>query len=146
MTWAQVVLYAAGTATLLAAGGGLIRLARGVWHLVQRAQRLMDDLLGEPARPGVDARPGVLERLAAIEERLSAVAALELSVRSLSRRLEAVERELHPNGGASLRDAVDRLSRPPAVEAAGGLVVERADTDPGEGARIAYGFTEQRSR
>src|SRR5690606_12371332 len=104
-----------------------------------RATRLMDDLLGEPARPGVEARPGVLERLATIEERLSTVAALE-------RRIAAIERELHPNGGTSFRDAVDRLGERPRVEASGMVQAERVTGPDAEGARLAYGFTEQRSR
>ncbi|MFC7582414.1 hypothetical protein ACFQYP_00390 [Nonomuraea antimicrobica] len=45
----------------------------------------LDDWKGEPARAGVEARPGIPERIALIEN------------------------ELRANHGTSLRDAVDRL-------------------------------------
>lgn len=48
-------------------------------------RQLLEDWHGEPSRPGVPARPGVMVRLAAIEC------------------------ELYPNGGGSLRDAVGRI-------------------------------------
>lgn len=34
------------------------------WRHLRRWMRMVDDLLGEPARPGQPARPGVMERLA----------------------------------------------------------------------------------
>lgn len=58
----------------------------------------MDDWAGEEPRPGVPGRPGVMERVSVIEDRLT-----------------RVEHELYPNSGQSLRDAVDlanqRLAR-----------------------------------
>lgn len=67
-------------------------LAGGVtvlWQLARFLKRLgdvSDDWNGEPARDGVPGRPGVMARLGAIEA------------------------ELHPNHGSSLRDAVDRVA------------------------------------
>jgi HAMP domain-containing protein len=53
-----------------------------------RKQRIFEsDWNGEPARPGVPGRAGIMERVAAIEG------------------------ELKPNGGGSLRDSVNRLER-----------------------------------
>lgn len=52
--------------------------------VIRKVEQFSEDWFGEPARPGVAARPGVMERIA---------------------KLNA---ELHPNGGSSLRDAVDR--------------------------------------
>ncbi|MEV0227974.1 hypothetical protein [Nonomuraea sp. NPDC050786] len=66
------------------AGGGAV-----VWKALAALKRwgnFTDDLFGEPAWPGVDARPGVMERL------------------------HAIEAELHPNHGSSLRDAVDGVA------------------------------------
>lgn len=73
---------------------GLWRLGRGVVRTAHRMNEFMDDWYGEPARAGVPARPGVLERVAGMESRLG-----------------RMEHELHPNAGGSLRDAVDEANR-----------------------------------
>ncbi|MBI1757969.1 MAG: hypothetical protein HYR62_01855 [Actinobacteria bacterium] len=52
------------------------------WRRLRRLWLLLDDWHGEPPRPGVPARPGVMVRLASIEA------------------------ELYPNGGTSLKDLV----------------------------------------
>ncbi|WP_329564652.1 hypothetical protein [Kitasatospora sp. NBC_01266] len=94
----------AGTLTQLAgwsmalgtiAGGAALlwRITRGARHIAHRLEQIADDWAGVPARPGVPGHDGVMARLGAIE-----------------RRLGAVEHELHPNSGASLRDAVDRVA------------------------------------
>lgn len=36
--------------------------------ILRRLSHLVDDLMGEPARPGVAARPGVVERLSTLED------------------------------------------------------------------------------
>ncbi|MER6976248.1 hypothetical protein ABT317_04155 [Streptomyces carpinensis] len=74
------------------------RIVRASSHLGGRAAQFFDDWYGEEGRPGLPARPGVMERVAGIEDRLT-----------------RVEHELYPNSGGSLRDAVDlansRLAR-----------------------------------
>lgn len=67
------------------AGGATV--AAKAWQVLRKISSAVDDWQGEPARPGVLERPGVMTRLAAIEA------------------------QLHPNGGASLRDAVDDLAK-----------------------------------
>jgi hypothetical protein len=50
-------------------------LAVGVWKGLPSLRRFghaLDDIVGEPARPGVDARPGLVERMANVEEHLTA--------------------------------------------------------------------------
>lgn len=80
-------------AVAVAAGFGLLwRMTRGVRRIVTRVDEFVDDWHGSPPRPGVAGRAGVMERLDGIEDRLA-----------------SVEHELHPNSGASLRDAVDRV-------------------------------------
>ncbi|MDT0306880.1 hypothetical protein RM780_07875 [Streptomyces sp. DSM 44917] len=81
---------AAGAAVLAAAWRGV----RAVARVVGRVDEVVDDWQGTPSRPGVEARPGVLERLAGIEARVT-----------------RIEHEMKPNGGASLRDAVNRVDR-----------------------------------
>ncbi|OLE22370.1 MAG: hypothetical protein AUG49_19330 [Catenulispora sp. 13_1_20CM_3_70_7] len=70
-----------GTGLLLARviGGPLRKLAR-------QNDEFREDWYGQPARPGRDPQPGVMERLGGIE------------------------RELRTNGGSTLRDAVNQLN------------------------------------
>jgi hypothetical protein len=68
-------------------------MGAGVARIGRRVDDFMDDWYGEPERPGVPARPGLMERVGGIEDRLG-----------------RVEHELHPNDGGSLRDAVDQAN------------------------------------
>lgn len=80
----ETLLYAAGAIVALGAAATVLwKLGRGVVRLLRQVRTFLEDWNGEPERPGVPARPGVLERL----ERLDA--------------------QVHPNSGSSLRDAVD---------------------------------------
>jgi hypothetical protein len=101
VTWSVAVAAVVGLVAMV------WRAARGI---ARRLDHLLDDWAGEPARPGVPARPGLVERIARIEDRQLQQGA----------RLAAIEHELHPNSGSSLRDAVDRVERhvcpPPAPE------------------------------
>lgn len=54
-----------------AAVGGAVGL---LWRRFRGLARLIDDLLGEPARPGVPASPGVMERLATHDQTLTYLA------------------------------------------------------------------------
>lgn len=71
---------------------GLGRLGKRAWDVLNRVDQTRADLLGEPARPGVDRRKGVVERLHDHDE-----------------LLREIKHELVPNSGSSLRDAVDRI-------------------------------------
>ncbi|MEU9576332.1 hypothetical protein [Streptomyces chilikensis] len=104
-----VLLWAAGISAVAGAGTVLWRGVRATRRLSRRVNEFMDDWQGEPERPGVPARPGVMERMASMEDRLS-----------------RVEHELHPNSGASLRDAIDRVNRRLAL-----LVEDQDVTDEG---------------
>lgn len=84
LVWGGAVSIIAGVGTVLWRG------VRGAVRLARRVNHFMDDWTGEEERPGVPARPGVMERVSGIEA-----------------RLHRVEHELYPNSGGSLRDAVD---------------------------------------
>lgn len=80
-----VLLAAATTAT-----GYLLRTTwralRWVVRMVRLSIRAFEDIVGSPERPGV------IDRLAVLEEKAA-----------------SMHYELHPNGGRSMRDSVDRL-------------------------------------
>lgn len=87
----DTLLVWAGVGTiLLTLGAGLWRALRAAGRLAGRLVDFLDDWNGEPARPGVPARLGVMER-----------------VRGIESWMDGVRHELQPNSGASLRDAVD---------------------------------------
>lgn len=72
----------------IAAATGIIAALWKVGQLARRVGHFLDDWNGEPERPGIPARPGVLERLAAVE---------------------VTTQQLTPNGGAHVADAVRRV-------------------------------------
>ncbi len=71
------------------------RAAARAWPVARRVVHLVDDLTGEPARPGVDARPGVMERLRQLDDATT--------------EHGRVLAELLPNGGGTIKDTVDRI-------------------------------------
>lgn len=78
--------------TVGAAVGVLVvgaRWASARWRLIAE---FLEDWRGEPSRPGVPGRAGVLERLEALESATATIRA-----------------EVTPNGGGSIKDAVRRI-------------------------------------
>lgn len=67
--------------------------------LLKKLSDFLDDVGGEPARPGVPARPGIMARIASIED----------SQEAHSSTLEKVRHEMFPNSGKSLRDQTNRI-------------------------------------
>lgn len=60
-------------------------IIRKLWPVVKKLADFLDDVAGEPARPGVPARAGLMERV------------------------QRIEHELFPNSGKSLRDQTNRM-------------------------------------
>ena len=81
----------------LAALGVVITAARWALPRLRRVVHLIDDLSGEPARPGHPRRPGLMERVSAVEDGLAVV--------------EERTRELRHNGGGSIKDAIHRVDQ-----------------------------------
>jgi len=95
--------------------GALVVIGRAVywlWQVFRALARLADDLTGEPQRNGFPERPGVLERLSRIEAAVVPVPVLEERLAAMDARLAAIEGQMQPNGGGSLRDAIDKLVPP----------------------------------
>jgi len=106
---------AAGVATL----AGMVVAVRQATPVVRNIIGVFNDLAGEAARPGVPARPGIVESLASIKATQQAHGVEMAEIRVEQQRqgveLEGVKHELHPNSGGSLRDAVDRLEKAGAL-------------------------------
>lgn len=89
-----ILLWGAVAVALAGIGTVVWRVVRWALRLGTRINQFIDDFYGEEARPGVPARPGLLERVSGMEGRLA-----------------RVEHEMYPNDGGSLRDAVDLANR-----------------------------------
>lgn len=90
------------TGTFAVTVGGFL-VARA-WRVTGRVRRFLDDYEGAPARPGVDARPGVMERLQTVEQSVQGLGDVLGETR-------AIVHELRPNGGASARDEIRTIYR-----------------------------------
>ncbi|GAA3718370.1 hypothetical protein [Streptomyces tremellae] len=84
MSWDTAAAVAGVAIPVLGVAGAGARWVGKRWA---RIDEFIDDWQGTPPRPGVPARPGVMARL------------------------DAIEHELRPNSGSSLRDAVNRVDR-----------------------------------
>lgn len=90
-------------------------VVRKLWPGARRIMHLVDDLAGESARPGVAARPGLMERMAAVEG----------SQQDMSEKVDTIHHEVLPNSGTSLRDEVNRNTE--GIKAAHDRLDEHAD-------------------
>lgn len=85
---AELLDLGTGVILLLLALVAAIFLWRWGGPRLRRLGHLIDDLAGEPERPGSPRRPGVMERLQEVEDRTG---------------------ELVRNSGTTMKDALDRL-------------------------------------
>ena len=99
LVWIAVATMAAGGLLWLGRLAG--RQAKKARHVTARFRQVLGDFLGYPARPGFPAVPGVMEQLQALAETLGAH----------GEELAKVRAQVLPNGGSSLRDAVDDVAR-----------------------------------
>lgn len=85
IAWLDTLLVAAATVAALAV---LFKPVRGAVRFLHNIATFLEDWFGEPGRPGVPARCGVMERLGRVEDRTM---------------------ELVTNGGSSMKDALTRV-------------------------------------
>lgn len=103
------VIVTASCGTFLALSGVYVKL-RGPWN---RANDLVDMLLGQPKRPNKEAIPSVMERLANHEEKITNVddgqKYIIEKITGLETRVISVEAQVNPDHGSSLYDRVKRI-------------------------------------
>ena len=115
--WTSWETDAAALTVLAMVSAGVVKIGRKG----RRLSRLVDDFLGEEARPGVARRPGLMERTANIEqtqnENRAEMARQSIQLRALDqgqvemlRRIGLVEAQVHPNGGGSMADKVNVIA------------------------------------
>lgn len=89
----------AAIVSMAAAGGVVWGVLRWVFRGMRRVGRFLDEWNGTEERPGAPAVPGVPARLDIMDSRLE----------KIDTRVAAVEAQMSPNSGSTLRDAVDRI-------------------------------------
>jgi hypothetical protein len=73
---------------------------------IKRVVHFFDDFIGEEERPGHPARPGFSSRIDKIENCMERV---DQRLNTIDYNIESIEKELQPNSGTSLRDAIIRI-------------------------------------
>ncbi len=99
-------LYEWGGVTILI--GFLGRLAWGLFKALRHVTHVHEAIIGRPASPGVEAIPSMIQRFEAVDDQFSAV---NQHLGQQDKRIDRIDSELRPNGGASLVDKVDRIER-----------------------------------
>lgn len=97
-TTVATILGGLGAAAIAVAGGASWAVRR-LKRFATRFDEFMEDWNGSEARPGVPAKPGVMERLSR----------QDLALQCIDDRLVTVEVEINPNSGKSLKDIVHRV-------------------------------------
>jgi len=108
------------SAAIVATLGALGAAVAKVWPVVRRLARFLDDVHGEPARPGQLARPGWGERLTRIEDgqddtrrRLERVESGQIATLARVVRLEStterVRAQTENSHTTNLRDDLDKI-------------------------------------
>lgn len=80
-------------------------IARSVWRGSRGVGQMLEDWRGKPARPGVAAQAGVMERLASIEDTVA-----------------EIKHETKPNSGLSMRDDIGRIHQAVTGQPAPGAI------------------------
>ena len=81
-----------------------------LWHPMRKLFHFIDDVAGEPARPGHPARPGMMERIGALESEVKTISEKVTentdSISTIKEQVGQVKHEVTTNHGSSLKDAV----------------------------------------
>ena len=97
---------------LVAALVGIIKSVRAVSAFFEKFDKFFGDWYGEDARPGFDARPGVLTRLYSLESFREETTSLLREIKDeVAKTQQQVIKELNRNGGSSTKDAAYEAMR-----------------------------------
>ncbi|QGJ93471.1 membrane protein [Arthrobacter phage Mufasa8] len=98
---------------VLAAVGYLVTKIKKGWKAaspwVKKLTHLVNDLVGEEARPGVEARPGLMVRMQTSEKAAQATDKALAEIRATQMDHHEVLAELRPNHGGSIKDRIRDL-------------------------------------
>jgi len=89
MSQAQLLAACVLITVLIGTGVAVLKAAAYLWRALRKIVRLADDLTGEPATGMMPARPGVLDRLAAIEDRLRILDGIDARMALVESRFHA---------------------------------------------------------
>lgn len=97
-----------GLGALVTAITAIVRGSRALAAFMRRWDHFFREWFGEPAdsQRGTPRKPGVPERLGAVESHMGRLCD---RVSEVDAQVQRVVHEMHPNSGASLRDAVNRI-------------------------------------
>ena len=100
------------------------------WRGLSKWKNFIDDVAGEPARPGVDRRPGLVEDVATLRTRQEEIAVVANTAASDA---SAVRHELTANGGHSTTKDIASLAAKAAATAAEAAVEAKRHAQVTEG-------------
>jgi hypothetical protein len=95
---ASGLLEAGELATVIIALPVAVGLAWAIFKGIGHVQRVHEAIIGRPATAMSDPVPSMIERFRLVDNHLS----------TQDDRLQAIEKEYHPNGGMSMRDSANR--------------------------------------
>lgn len=93
-------VWAAVASGVVVVTGALVACVRTAWRTARKVGRFLDSWFGHDGQEPIPQR----------------IAALEQGMARLDGRVQRIDAEMRPNGGASMRDAVDRVVRVVAPE------------------------------
>ena len=93
-------------ASVLSAITVIIVFGSKIFKVLRKFVRFLDDFNGTDERPGQDRRPGFSERIKDVENSIND---MSVKIGWVQHKVMSIEKELHPNHGTSMRDAVDRI-------------------------------------
>jgi hypothetical protein len=103
-------------ASIITAGTVIAVFANKIFKVLRKFVRFLDDFNGVEERPGQDHRPGFPERIKDLEEcmrevgqKVNSLNDTSESIKKIENKVILIEKELHPNHGTSMRDAVDKI-------------------------------------